>query len=169
MPMLADIDDPPRSRTPGMLVGLLVAAPIAAVFVLWVVPNLIAAVLGGAQNFDSRLAEEKAYMDEVCTVAMEIPRDEELCECVLATQYAALDCQPPFLEWEVARQQEYCATPENKKASLSFCSCVEAIAENMAAAPSPAEAERAAQNFRNCQAIDDAVPLPTIEQLTSQP
>lgn len=165
--MLADIEDPPRSRVPGMLVGIVVALPIAAVFVVWVVPTLIAAVLGGAQNFDDALANEKAYMDGVCTEALQVPRDEALCECVLATEYAALDCQAPFMTWALERQQEYCEPPETKKAALSYCTCVETVAQDVAAAESEAEANKIAQNFRNCQTLPDAVDLPSVEALNA--
>lgn len=165
MPMLADIDDPPRSRTKGLVVGLLVALPIVAVFVGVFVPSLVNAILGGAQSFDDRLRQEDAYMQAVCTQAMSLPRDEALCECVLAVEYPALDCQAPFSTWSVQRQQEYCATPENEKASLSFCSCVGAVAEAMDATEDQEGREREAQAYTRCQELPDAVYLPPVEAL----
>lgn len=167
MPMLADIDDPPRSRTRGILLGLLVSLPIAAVFMGVFVPNLVGAILGGAQSFDDRLRQEDGYMQAVCTQALSVPRDESLCECVLAVEYPALDCQAPFQAWSVERQQEHCAVPENNKASLSFCACVETVAELMAAAEGEEAQEREAQAYSGCQELPDAVYLPTVEALAS--
>ena len=168
MPMLADIEDPPRSRAGGMLVGILVALPIAGLVVVFLLPALVDAVLGGSRKLDERVSLETAYMNAVCTQAIELPRDESLCECVLATEYAGLDCQAPFIEWSVARQQEYCASPENEKASLSFCTCVGEIAKMMSEAADEEEAQRVAQNYRNCQDIPDAVNLPTPEELGAE-
>lgn len=164
--MLADIDDPPRSRTRGMLVGILVALPIAGVLVGVLVPNLVNALLGGAQRFDERLRQEDAYMQAVCTQVMALPRDEALCECALAVEFPALDCQAPFLAWSVQRQLEHCATPENEKAALSFCTCVTTVAERVAERADDEDASfAAAQAYRNCQELPDAVYLPTIETL----
>lgn len=163
--MLADIEDPPRSRVPGMLIGILAALPVAALFVGYLVPSLVAAVLGGAQSFDDRLRQEDGYMQAVCTQAMTLPRDEALCECVLAVEFPALDCQAPFLAWSVEQQQEHCGVPENNETSLSFCACVGAVAEQMSEATDEDAREKAAANYRNCQELPDAVYLPTIEQL----
>jgi hypothetical protein len=167
--MLADIDDPPRSRTRGMLVGILVALPLAGLLVGVLMPSLVNAVLGGVQSFDDRLRQEDAYMQAVCTQVMELPRDESLCECALAVEYPALDCQAPFLAWSVQRQQEHCATPENEKAALSFCTCVSTVAERMAErADDEAASFTAAQAYRNCQELPDAVYLPTLEALAGR-
>jgi len=165
MPMLADIDDPPRSRMPGLLVGLLVALPLAAVFVGVFVPSLVSTVLGGAQRFDDRLRQEDGYMQAVCTQAIALPRDESLCACVLAVEYPALDCQAPFMAWSVERQLEHCAVPDNEKAALSFCACVGAVAEQMAAAEDDDAREQAAQAYPRCQELPDAVFLPSVEAL----
>lgn len=169
MPMLADIDDPPRSRARGLLLGFLVSLPIAAVLVGVFMPSLVNAILGGARSFDDRLRQEDAYMQAVCTQAMSLPRDEALCECVLAVEYPALDCQAPFASWSLERQQEYCAAPDNEKASLSFCSCVGAVAEAVAAAEAAGEGEegrqREAQAYTRCQELPDAVYLPAVEAL----
>ena len=167
--MLADIDDPPRSRLPGVLLGMLVAAPVVALVVIYVIPVLIGAVLGGAQNIDERLRLEDGYMTSVCGGAMDIARDQDLCECVLAVEYPSLDCQGPFLAWSVDRQSEACADPATKKASLSFCSCVETVAEKMAAPADEASRNKEAQAYRNCQALDDALYLPSIEELGGEP
>jgi len=165
MPMLADIEDPPRSRTRELVVGVLVALPVAGLVVGVLVPSLVGALLGGAQSFDDRARLESAYMQAVCTQLMELPRDEQLCECVLATEHPALDCQAPFLAWSVDRQQEHCSVPENHKAALSFCTCVGTVSERMATAADEDAATKAAQAYRNCQELPDAVYLPTIEEL----
>ncbi|MCA9712115.1 MAG: hypothetical protein KDK70_40135 [Myxococcales bacterium] len=164
MPMLADIDDPPRSRTRGLLIGALVAVPIAAVFVGVFVPSLVGAILGGSRSFDDRLRQEDGYMQAVCA-QMSLPRDEALCECVLAVEYPALDCQAPFAAWSVARQQEHCAAPDDEKAALSFCACVGAVAEQIAAAEDDEGREREAQAYRRCQELPDVVELPPVEAL----
>lgn len=163
--MLADIDDPPRSRLPGVLLGMLVATPLVAVVVMYVVPMLVGSVLSGAQNLDERLRLEDGYMTAVCGGAMDIARDQDLCECVLAVEFPSLDCQGPFLAWSVDRQSEACGDPATEKAALSFCSCVFAVEEKMDAADDEAGRQKAAQAYRNCQTLDDAIYLPTIEQL----
>lgn len=168
MPMLADIEDPPRSRTRGLVVGVLVALPLAVLVVGVLVPSLVGTLVGGAQSFDDRARQEDAYMQAVCTQVMELPRDEQLCECVLATEYPALDCQAPFIAWSVEQQQAHCAVPENQKAALSFCTCVTTVAERMATATDEEARTKAAQAYPNCQALPDAVYLPTIEALAGQ-
>lgn len=165
MPMLADLDDPPRPRWRGLVVGALVALPFAGVLVGVLMPSFVSALLGGAQSFDARLRQEDAYMRAVCTQAMELPRDESLCECVLAGDYPALDCQGPFLAWSVAQQQQHCGVPQNMEASLSFCSCVNEVGKQMTEAEDEEAGQRAAQAYRNCQELPDAVYLPTIEAL----
>lgn len=164
MPMLADLDDPPRPRWRGLLVGVVVALPLAGVLVGVLMPSFVSALLGGAQRYDERLRMEAAYMQAVCT-QMELPRDESLCECVLAGEYPAIDCQGPFLAWSVARQQDHCAVAENNSASLSFCACVNEVGKRMGEAEDEDGSERAAQAYRNCQELPDAVYLPTIEEL----
>jgi hypothetical protein len=167
--MLADIEDPPRSRTRELVVGVLVALPVAGLVVGVLVPTVVGSLLGGAQSFDDRARQEDAYMQAVCTQVMALPRDESLCECVLATEFPALDCQAPFIAWSVERQQEHCAVPESHKAALSFCTCVQTVAERMTAAADDEDARtKAAQAYRNCQALPDAVYLPTIEALASE-
>ena len=167
MPFLADIEDPPRSRVPGMIWGLVVAAPVAAILLVWFIPTLVQAVLGGAEGVDQRLAMENQYMTAVCGEAMDVDRDEGLCKCVLATEYPSLDCQAPFLTWSVERQIEQCSDEAARKEALSFCTCVDTVAEAMASAPAE-ERDKEAQAYRNCQALPDAVYLPTVDQLVSE-
>lgn len=165
MPFLADLDQPPKSRLPGMLWGLALALPLVGVFVVWLVPMLVGAILGGARNLDERLRLEDGYMTAVCTAGLDVQRDQALCGCVLGTEYPSLDCQAPFLAWSVDRQAEHCAVPENHAAALSFCTCVDVITEKMAAAGDRDTREREAQAYRNCQELPDAVFLPEVGEL----
>ena len=165
MPTLAELDDPRPSRLPGILLGIAVALPLAGVFAYFAIGWLPSMILGNAVQFDDRLRQEDAYMQTLCWDHMQLPRDESLCECVLATEFPALDCQAPFLAWSVDRQGEHCAVPENEKAALSFCTCVKTVAELMAAAPDEEAMIKAAQAYPNCQALPDAVYLPAVEEL----
>ncbi len=168
MPMLADIDDPPRPRGKGLLIGALVALPLAVVFIGWLVPQLVGTVLSGAQNFDQRLRMEDGYLKAVCTQAMTLPRDEALCECVLAVEFPALDCQAPFLVWSVERHKEHCADPAAHDEALSFCTCVDAVEDQMTAeVEGGGDGTKAAQAYRNCQELPDAVDLPPVESLAA--
>ena len=77
----------PRSprRTPlrapavldAVLVGLALAVPVGVVMVAWVIPALVNAVLGGARDLDGRLRAEDAYMQALCTTALDPERDEQ--------------------------------------------------------------------------------------------
>jgi hypothetical protein len=166
VPVLAHLDDPPRSRNRGLLVGLAISLPCAGLFLFWLIPTLVAAVLGGARDLDSRLRAEDGYMQALCSEAMDLGRDGQVCECVLVTEFPSLDCQPEFRRWTLARQQESCSDPEVHKQSLSFCSCVEAVAAKVdAAAPEAQVGEVAA--YENCMVLPDALFLPTIDVLAA--
>jgi hypothetical protein len=165
VPILGHLDEPRPSRWPGVLIGMAIAIPLVGLFVGWLVPSFVGAVLGGAQSLDERLRLEDGYMTALCSSAMDVERDETLCECVLAVEFPALDCQAPFLAWSVDRQLEHCADPTAHEASLAFCSCVEQVAQNVAEASDEAESERHAQAYRRCQDLPDAVFLPTIDAL----
>ncbi|HWB79255.1 MAG TPA: hypothetical protein VG755_30045 [Nannocystaceae bacterium] len=167
MAILAHLDDPPRPRTRGLLIAALVAAPIAGLFLFWLIPTMVAAILGGARDLDSRLRAEDGYMQALCgSEAMNLSRDESLCACVLGTEYPSLDCQAPFRHWTLARQGEACSDPDVHKQSLSFCSCVEAVATKVdAAKPEARDTEVAA--YENCMVLSDAIYLPTIDALAS--
>jgi hypothetical protein len=166
MPFLADIDQPPRSRLPGLVFGLVLALPVVGVLVAWVIPWLVSSVLGGAQDFDSQLRAEDAYMKQLCATAMQVPRDEKLCGCVLAVEYPALDCQHDFRRWAIARQAERCADETVRKQSLSYCTCVEAMAEAVA---DPAAEDDPTTNWGRCGALPDAFALPEIEPSETAP
>lgn len=162
--ILAHLDDPPRSRWPGIVLGLALAVPAGLAIVTWVIPALVNAVLGGARDLDNRLRAEDGYMKALCTEAVDLDRDEQLCGCVLGTDYPSLDCQLSFRQWTLARQGESCADPATHKASKSFCTCVDVVAEKVAAAaPEARDTEAAA--YENCTALPDALFLPTIETL----
>jgi len=148
-----------------MIWGMVAATPVVIILVAWFIPTLVQAVLGGAEGVDDRLKLEAQYMSAVCSEGLDVQRDEAMCGCVLATEFPALDCQGQFQTWSVERQVEYCGDEGPREAALSFCSCVDAVSEAIAEAP-PQERGATAGKYRNCQALPDAVFLPTIEQLT---
>lgn len=163
MPMLADLDDPPKSRLPGLLLGLLVALPIAGVFFAWLLPSMIAAVVGGSRDLDDRLRAKDAYLAVLCETAMDPERDAELCGCVLAMDYPSLDCREPFNQWALQRQAEACADPSVKEGSLSFCTCVQTVHERVQEAADQDAQRRVAQDYESCEGLDDALALPRVE------
>jgi hypothetical protein len=160
MPFLADLDQPPRSRLPGLVLGLVLALPVAAVFVGWLVPTFVGSILGGAKDLDERLRATDAYMLTLCNAAVVPERDETLCSCVLAMEFPSLDCRAPFNEWAITQQQAACADEVVRGASVSYCTCVDTVAESVDAAPDEPERRTAAQAYENCEALEDAVPLP---------
>jgi hypothetical protein len=165
MAILAHLDDPPRPRWPGILVGLGIAIPVAAVFFAWVIPTLVNAVLGGARDLDSRLRAEDGYMKALCSEAFDETRDGALCGCALATDYPSLDCQAPFRHWTLAQQRLSCGDDDTRAQAKSFCACVDVIAQKVdAAAPQARDGEVA--NYENCTLLPDALYLPTIEMLS---
>lgn len=168
MPMMADLDDPPRSRWPGLLIGLLVALPFAGALAWGLLPFLYGQLTGGAADFDARLRQEDAYMQALCTDALTIPRDEALCECALAIEFPSLDCRPQFMAWTLARQAERCLEPALRSQAVSFCACVEAVATNAAEAPDEAAERKAIQRYAACTELDDAFSLPTVAELAPE-
>lgn len=165
MPMLADIDDPPRSQVPGVLLGILVVAPFVAAAAYFGLPALRAAVVGAMNDYDDRLRQEDAYMTAVCTDALVLERDEELCECALAIEYPSLDCRAPFLAWSLERQFESCADPDTRKTAISFCACVETLHEELEGTEDLGERRHIQQRYGNCAELDGALYLPGLEQL----
>lgn len=164
MAILAHLDDPPRPRWPGILIGLALALPIGAAMALWVIPALVDAVLGGARDLDGRLRAEDGYMRALCTEALDPDRDQSLCGCALGTDYPSLDCQLPFRQWTLARQAEACSDPATFDAAKSFCSCVDVVATKVGEAAADARDSEAAA-YENCRALPDALFLPTVESL----
>ncbi|MCA9661848.1 MAG: hypothetical protein KC486_26145 [Myxococcales bacterium] len=187
MPMLADLDDPPRSRLPGFLTGAAIGLPFVGLIAWLILPGLTGAVLGGAQDFDERLRKEDAYMDAVCGEAFDIKRDERLCGCVWVAEFPSLDCQHRFLRWRIDRAVESCADEATRKGALSFCSCVDVVSERVAEAEAAAAATAGVDpaaapkdpasdpvgdasrpeltKFENCLGLDDALEPPAIETL----
>lgn len=163
--MLADLDDPPRSRTRDLLLGVLVGLPIVGLIAWFLLPGLAGMIQGNASSYDARLRAEDAYMQTLCTQAMVLPRDEELCQCVLAIEFPSLDCRAPFLAWSLARHHEACADVATRRASLTFCSCVDTVQQRVDAAADPEAARVEAQRVGRCLELPDAFPLPEIEAL----
>jgi hypothetical protein len=165
MPTLADLDDPRPSRLPGFLLGAVIALPIAAVFVWFTVGVLRNAILGSAVEFDDRLRMEDSYMQAVC-FDLELPRDEQLCECVLAVEYPSLDCRMPFMHWSLMRMEEQCSDPATFDQALAFCSCVQAISGELATLePDSSEARQKVQDYAGCTELEGALYLPQVDAL----
>jgi hypothetical protein len=166
MPMLADLDHPPRPRGRDLLIGVLGGLPVAALIVWLLLPSLMGSVLGSAGDYDQRLRAEDAYMQAVCSQALDLARDEQLCQCVLAVEYPALDCRQPFLRWSLDRHHAACAEPEVRKPSLTFCSCIDTLAARIAEAEAAGEAANAEiQRVGKCIELPDAFPLPELTTL----
>ncbi|HEY8378787.1 MAG TPA: hypothetical protein VIK91_19985 [Nannocystis sp.] len=167
MPMLADLDDPPRSRARDLIFGVLVGLPIVALVAWLVVPWIAGMVMGNASSYDQRLRAEDAYMKTLCSELMVLPRDEELCKCVLAIEVPSLDCRIPFLAWSLERHHEACADRDRRRASLTFCSCIDTMRERIEKAKAEsAEAARVeTQRVGKCLELDDAFPLPELADL----
>lgn len=169
MPMLADLDDPPRSRLPGLVVGVVVAAPVVALIAWLLLPPLIGAMVGSAKDFDARLRQEDGYMQGLCAEAMQPARDAKLCQCVWAVEFPSLDCHGPFLRWSLDRHRDGCADEDTARQARSFCACVEVIDGRVREAEAdPARAEEARQEvlkLENCFRLEDALVLPPLEAL----
>ncbi|KIG16685.1 hypothetical protein DB30_04158 [Enhygromyxa salina] len=165
MPMLADIDDPRPSRVRGFLIGAAIAVPVGLVFWWFASSWLPGLILGNAVEYDARLRQEDAYMQGVCA-NMDLARDESLCECVLAVEYPSLDCRLPFMHWSLVQMVETCSDDAVFKQSLSFCSCVRSLDEQLGAvAPDTKEARQIVQTYASCTELADALFLPALEQL----
>jgi hypothetical protein len=167
VPTLADLDDPRPSRARPLLLAALVVAPLTAGTGYVLLPTMRASIVGGAAEFDDRLRLEDSYLEQICAEAMDLERDESLCKCVLAMEFPSLDCRGPFLAWSLDRMVEACSAEATHEASLSFCSCVDAVDEQREAAPDEAEGRRAAQRYERCTELDDALYLPTVEVLAA--
>lgn len=178
MPNLAELELPPRPRGPDQLRAALIAAPLVALCAYFGLPFLHAVVLGGAADLDARMARTDAYVQQVCGTAMQFPRDEKLCGCVLAADYPALDCQHQIRPWMLARQSEQCAAEAVRKDALTYCTCIDTVHERVRAAgaavdPVDENADEealsayraAAQALDRCEALADRVELPTLDQL----
>jgi hypothetical protein len=166
MPMLADLDQPVRSRTKDLLIGAACGIPVVAVLAWLLLPSLMGSMLGSAGDYDERLRAEDAYMQAVCTQTYEPSRDEQLCTCVLAVEFPALDCRQPFLRWSLDRHQERCSDAEVRKASLSFCSCIDTLDGRIAEAELAGESIAAdLQRVGKCLELKDAFTLPDLLEL----
>lgn len=167
--MLADIDDPRPSRARGFLIGAAIAIPLGIGFWWLATEVLPGLIMGSAVEYDARLRQEDGYMQAVCA-NMDLARDESLCECVFAVEYPSLDCRLPFMHWSLQRMVETCGDPATFEQSLAFCSCVRSLDEQLAAVESDTkEARQIVQTYAGCTELDDALYLPTIEQLSSAP
>lgn len=163
--MLADLDDPPKSRAKGILLGIAIATPLTLGFFGYVMPVLYGMIVGGAASADQRIALESAYMQQLCQEAMVLSRDESLCKCALASEVPGIDCRFAFDAWTLKQQSLQCADPAAKEAALSFCSCVQELGKLHEAAVDDKERGEVIGRYRRCAGLDDALSLPTIESL----
>lgn len=168
MPMLADLDDPPRSRLGGLALGALVGLPLVALIAWLVLPGFVATIQGSAEDFDRRLRQEDAYMKRICDEALDMKRDEKLCSCVWAVEFPSLDCRAPFNRWSLERQQPRCGSEVFRESARSFCACVDTIASKIAEAEASGdedELRQVVQRYDNCAALEGAPALPAVESL----
>jgi len=166
MPMLADVDDPPRSRIPGMILGLVLAAPVVYACAAWIIPSFVGAILGGASDLDARLRATDEYMRELCAGRIDTERDGGLCGCVWSVEFPSLDCRPHFNAWAADLQHDRCLDETQRSESLSYCTCADAIVDKMnAAGEQPAERRSAANAYENCEGLTDALELPAPGEL----
>lgn len=166
MPMLADLEEPHRSRTRDLVVGTAVGLLIVSLVVWFLLPRFVAAIVGNASDYDQRLRAEDGYMQTLCTEAMVLERDESLCKCVLAVEVPSLDCRPPFLRWSLDRHHEACADPDTHRRALSFCTCIDTLAEKIPALEAEKQDTGAElQRVGKCLELPDAFPLPELSAL----
>lgn len=162
MPFLADLDQPPRSRTRGFVIGFLIGIPIIAVMVIWVIPALVGSVLGGAKDFDVKLRQQDAYMRTLCTAGFVEGRDDALCSCALGTEYPSLDCAPRFLTWRLEVQGERCSDAATRETAPDFCACVDDVREQVSAAAAEPR-DQSINAYERCEGLPDALALPVVE------
>lgn len=170
--MLADLDDPPRARWRGVVVGILLAAPLVLAIGWALLPLVHRSVRGGAEEFDARLRQEDAYMHAVCQQALSLPRDERLCACALAAEFPSLDCRARFTLWTVERQVEQCAAPLIRRDAPDFCRCVDDVNRAIQAASlqnvapdHQVRTRQAGAGYVRCTNIVPALYLPGIAEL----
>lgn len=163
--MLADLEDPPKSRLKGFLIGIAIATPVALLFFGYVLPTLYGMIMGGAASADERIEMESAYMRGVCQQAMVLPRDKALCECALASEVPGIDCRFVFDAWTMLRQAEQCESKETFDSAITFCSCVNELHKLHGAAVNDKERREIVSRYRRCVEFPDALFLPTIEVL----
>ncbi len=168
MPTLADLDNPRPSRARGFIIGALIALPLALGFAWLAIVILPKLILGNAVEFDDRLRNEDAYMQAVCS-DLQIPRDEELCECVLAVEFPSLDCRLPFMHWSLQRMVEQCSDKATFDSAVAFCACVQSLDEQLTKVePDTKEARQIVQTYSDCTELEPVLYLPPVEALASQ-
>jgi hypothetical protein len=168
MPVMADIDDPPKSRWRGILLGLLVASPLGLGLGLVFLPSLYGQIMGGIGAFDAQLRVDDEFMKTLCVDALDVDRDEALCGCAIPAEFPSLDCQSQFSSWMLLEQHRRCASEHTRQEAIGFCACVDTLAEQVTAATESGDskaARMAGQRYRACAALDDALARPTIESL----
>lgn len=168
MPVMADIDDPPKSRWREILLGLLIATPLGVGLALGFLPSLYQQIMGGIGAFDAQLRVDDEYMKTLCAEALDVDRDEALCGCAIPAEFPSLDCQSHFSSWLLTEQHRRCARDETRKSAIGFCACIDTLASQAEAATDAGDAKAArvaGQRYSACAALEDALPRPPIDSL----
>ncbi len=165
MPFLADLDEAPRSRGRGMLIGLAIAVPVCLILGAIVLPRVRASVMSGAEAHDKAARERDTYMAAICGEGMDLERDEDLCGCVWATEYPGLDCLDRFDEWLVVQQAQRCGQSSVFDSGPGYCTCTQAVVEQLDALPPEGRLAEAAAGHRRCAGLDDALPPPPLQSM----
>jgi hypothetical protein len=165
---MADIEDPPKPRWRGILLGLLVSAPLGLGLAFGFLPTLYGQVMGGIGAFDTQLRIDDEYMKTLCLDALDVDRDESLCGCAIPAEFPSLDCQSHFSSWMLFEQHRRCAREDTRRDAVGFCACVDTLATQVANANDANDtkaARIAAQRYRACAGLKDALERPSIESL----
>ena len=168
VPVIADIDDPPKSRWRGVLLGVLVSAPLGLGLALGFLPSLYGQIMGGIGAFDAQLRIDDEFMKTLCVDALDVDRDEALCGCALPAEFPSLDCQSQFSSWMLHEQHRRCAEEDARRDAIGFCACVDTLAAQVTAANDAGDvkaARMAGQRYGACAALEDALDRPSIESL----
>ena len=166
MVFLADLDQEPYSRRRGLLIGVAIALPLSLLIGAFGLPRLRAAIINAAADHDARAAERDAYMDALCTQALNVDRDEDACKCILGTDYPSLDCAAPFNVWLTDRQVERCEDQAVFDQAVGFCTCVQTLDENFKAESDPKAARVIkSEGYTRCEGLPDKLAYPPLDQL----
>lgn len=165
MSIFTELENPPKSRRRDLVIGAILGIVLSGALVWIILPALTGIIVGSSKAFDRDLRQKDAYMQAICTDVIDVDRDQNLCGCVLATEVPSLDCQTNFLHWSLERYIEACSAPETGKQSLTFCSCLTTIEEQLKTAQQPEQNRQTLEKLYRCMELDDAFALPSIEEL----
>jgi hypothetical protein len=163
---LADLDQEPHSRWPGLLLGAAIALPVALAVGAYVLPRLREAIVQAALDHDTHARDRDAYMNQLCTTALVVERDEAVCGCILGAEFPSMDCMDGFFVWLTDRQINRCEESATFDEAVGFCSCVQAVGDASEKAGEGTAADRVkVQGYPRCLTLEDALGFPDLEQL----